>query len=212
MELNDFRIRLYDLLIKTITGGCYKLDITHGLYNKKVKLISSGESTYFENEIQPSDEELINQIAIMANMDASEDAPRVQEGKITNLIRSGCDNALFKPDITLEKGSTFAELKISLTKGIISDKCTVEIVRINVPNPNEKTIAELKAKYTPGTRVELLHDMFDTYDKTMTMGCKGTVRVVDDLGSIHVDWDKGGSLALLYPLDKFEVVEDEKHE
>ncbi|WP_026524736.1 DUF4314 domain-containing protein [Butyrivibrio sp. MB2005] len=65
--------------------------------------------------------------------------------------------------------------------------------------PSEKTVKRIKAKYPEGTRVELVH-MDDPYTK-IPEGTLGTVQVVDDTGTIHVKWDNGSSLGIVYGED-----------
>lgn len=60
---------------------------------------------------------------------------------------------------------------------------------------NEKRVASLKKKYPAGTRVELVR-MDDPYTK-LRPGDRGTVRDVDDIGTIHVSWDCGSSLGVV---------------
>ena len=64
----------------------------------------------------------------------------------------------------------------------------------------ERQLKQLREKYPAGTRVELL-SMDDPYNKKLTPGCKGTVRCVDDMGTIHVSWDCGSSLGVVYGED-----------
>ncbi len=59
----------------------------------------------------------------------------------------------------------------------------------------------LKKEYPMGTRVELIY-MNDPYNKKLIPGCQGTVRLVDDMGTIHVSWDVGSSLGICYGVDK----------
>lgn len=61
--------------------------------------------------------------------------------------------------------------------------------------PNEKRVAFLKKEYPAGTRVELVR-MDDPYTK-LRPGDRGTVRDVDDIGTIHVSWDCGSSLGVV---------------
>ena len=56
----------------------------------------------------------------------------------------------------------------------------------------------LKEKYPIGARVELLK-MDDPH--APPIGTKGTVRGVDDIGSIMVSWDNGSSLNVVYGED-----------
>ena len=57
----------------------------------------------------------------------------------------------------------------------------------------------LREKYPTGTRVELVH-MDDPYTK-LTVGDKGTVNHVDNMGTIHINWDCGSSLGVVYGVD-----------
>lgn len=66
-------------------------------------------------------------------------------------------------------------------------------------------LEQLKAYYTPGTRVRLLR-MNDPYTKLET-GAEGFVISVDDIGTIHVAWDKGGSLGVAFGEDLCEKIE-----
>ena len=65
---------------------------------------------------------------------------------------------------------------------------------------SEATIQRLKENYPKGTRVELVH-MDDPYNRKLHPGCRGTVRIVDDAGTIHVDWDCGSRLGVVYGED-----------
>lgn len=64
---------------------------------------------------------------------------------------------------------------------------------------SKETLAMLRVKYPTGTRVELVH-MDDPYT-SLTTGNKGTVRFVDDMGTIHISWDCGSSLGAVYGED-----------
>ena len=46
----------------------------------------------------------------------------------------------------------------------------------------------------------------DQYTK-LKEGDVGTVRFVDDFGTVHVNWDNGSSLGLLPEFDVFDVIE-----
>lgn len=64
----------------------------------------------------------------------------------------------------------------------------------------------LRKKYPQGCRVELVK-MDDPY-REMTPGLKGVVESVDDTGSIHVHWQNGSSLAVIYGEDLCHKIED----
>lgn len=66
----------------------------------------------------------------------------------------------------------------------------------------------LRSQYPVGARVELIH-MDDPYNRKLVPGCKGTVRCVDDVGTIHVSWDCGSSLGVVYGEDSCRVIKEE---
>ncbi len=66
--------------------------------------------------------------------------------------------------------------------------------------PPKAVIERLKEQYPKGTRVELV-SMNDPYNKKLKPGDQGTVRLVDDIGTIFVDWDCGSGLGVAYGED-----------
>ena len=60
--------------------------------------------------------------------------------------------------------------------------------------------------YKPGTRVELVK--MDDF-QAPPPGTRGTVRGVDDIGSIMVSWDTGSSLSVAYGEDVCRVVSED---
>ena len=68
-------------------------------------------------------------------------------------------------------------------------------------------LKQLKAYYKPGARVMLLR-MNDPYTK-LRQGDRGTVICVDDIGSIHVAWDCGSTLGVVFGEDECRKVEDD---
>lgn len=71
---------------------------------------------------------------------------------------------------------------------------------------NSKVVERLRKEYPEGTRLMLL-SMDDPYSK-LVCGDKGTVTYVDDAGTIHMKWDSGSSLGLLYGEDSFRKLTD----
>ena len=65
--------------------------------------------------------------------------------------------------------------------------------------PSEEVIRNLREHYPAGARVELL-EMRDK--QAPPIGTNGTVRYVDDVGSIGVDWDNHSSLSVAYGADR----------
>lgn len=69
--------------------------------------------------------------------------------------------------------------------------------------PDRKTVERIRVQYPAGTRVRLL-SMDDP--QAPPIGTEGTVLGVDDAGHIMMSWDSGGSLNLVYGVDRFQVV------
>lgn len=64
----------------------------------------------------------------------------------------------------------------------------------------DKAVLEnLRKEYPQGCRVELVR-MDDPYRK-LNPGEQGTVAGVDDIGTVHVEWDCGSSLGFAYGED-----------
>lgn len=63
---------------------------------------------------------------------------------------------------------------------------------------SKETLQALREHYPAGTRVELIQ-MDDI--QAPPIGTKGTVRGVDDMGSIMVAWDNGCGLSVAYGVD-----------
>lgn len=66
--------------------------------------------------------------------------------------------------------------------------------------PTPEKLAWLREHYKPGARVKLTH-MDDPYRPDLKAGTLGTVIAVDDVGTIHVAWDCGSSLGVVYGAD-----------
>ena len=65
-------------------------------------------------------------------------------------------------------------------------------------------IDRLKDQYPPGTRIEL--DFMGDDPRPIPPGTRGTVRVVDDMGTVHCDFDNGRRLGLIPGEDCFHAV------
>lgn len=64
--------------------------------------------------------------------------------------------------------------------------------------PNKDIVESIRKRYPVGCRVELVQ-MDDV--QAPPIGTKGTVRGVDDTGSIMVRWDNGSGLNVVYGVD-----------
>lgn len=70
--------------------------------------------------------------------------------------------------------------------------------------PSEELIALLKKLYPAGTRIEL--DAMGDDPRPIAPGTRGTVRIVDDMGTVHCDFDNGRRLGLIFDEDSFHVI------
>ena len=64
-------------------------------------------------------------------------------------------------------------------------------------------VERLRQQYPTGTVVRLVR-MDDV--QAPAPGTIGAVRYVDDIGTIHVSWETGSSLGVVYGMDKIEKV------
>ena len=71
---------------------------------------------------------------------------------------------------------------------------------------SKKFLEYLRKEYPAGTRVELIH-MDDPYNTKLFPGARGTVLSVDDIGTIHVRWDCGSSLGVIFGVDRCRKIE-----
>lgn len=68
-----------------------------------------------------------------------------------------------------------------------------------------RIVKSLKEMYPVGTRVELVK-MDDA--QAPPIGTKGTVKGVDDIGSLLIDWDNGCGLNAVYGEDIVRKIDD----
>ena len=71
-----------------------------------------------------------------------------------------------------------------------------------------RTAQTYKESYPPGTRV-LLIQMNDPHHPVES-GMRGTVKCVDDVGTIHMHWDNGRGLGLVPGEDSFRKLTEEE--
>ena len=65
--------------------------------------------------------------------------------------------------------------------------------------PPREIVERLRLQYPTGYRVELV-SMDDPYAR-LRPGDQGTVVAVDDIGTVHIDWDNGSGLGAAYGAD-----------
>ena len=74
--------------------------------------------------------------------------------------------------------------------------------------PNKSYLAQLRKQYQVGTKIQLISMRDEKYP--ILPGTIGEVTHIDDLGSIHMKWQNGSSLALIPEVDSFKAVGVEK--
>lgn len=77
-------------------------------------------------------------------------------------------------------------------------------MEVDMKDADKETLEKLRAEYLPGTRVKLIH-MHDRYVE-LKPGELGTVKYVDDKGTIHIAWDSGHGLGAVYDEDEVALV------
>lgn len=106
-------------------------------------------------------------------------------------------------------GKSIAEIAEILDRGILSITNLLTTERV-IENPNTSPrrgfkqidpdlIKKLREEYPKDTRV-VLEQMND--QQAPPVGIHGTVKHVDDIGTIHVHWDNGSSLGIVYGEDR----------
>jgi len=70
--------------------------------------------------------------------------------------------------------------------------------------PPKAAVEARKTQYLPDTRVELI-SMDDPYTK-LKPGERGSVILVDDIGTVHIRWDSGSMLGAALGADEIRVV------
>ena len=70
--------------------------------------------------------------------------------------------------------------------------------------PDEKTVERIRADFPVGSKVMMVYsaDPFAPIES----GIEGTVSSVDDIGTIHVDWDNGRCLGVVLSEDVIEKI------
>lgn len=66
--------------------------------------------------------------------------------------------------------------------------------------PSKEIVEWVRKTYPIGCRVELVSMGDDPYSR-LKSGDQGTVRFVDDTGTVFVNWDCGSGLGVVYGID-----------
>lgn len=71
---------------------------------------------------------------------------------------------------------------------------------------SDTMLQKLKRNYPEGTRVKLIR-MDDPYSR-LEPGEEGNVIGVDDIGTIHVKWDNGSTLGVVFGEDRCKKLDE----
>lgn len=72
--------------------------------------------------------------------------------------------------------------------------------------PKKEIVESIRREYPVGTRIELLE--MDDF-QAPPVGTYGTVKGVDDTGSLLVRWDTGSRLNVIYGVDRVRRIQEE---
>lgn len=103
-------------------------------------------------------------------------------------------------------GSEFKDTRRILIKNLAGSAAWRTPPQTTPTEPAPRGVEALLSRPTarPGARVRLI-SMDDPYSR-LTPGDEGTVRFIDDAGTVHVDWDNGSSLGLVSGVDSYHVI------
>ena len=73
---------------------------------------------------------------------------------------------------------------------------------------SRKRIESIKQRYPEGTRICI--DSMGDDPRPIESGTKGTVDWVDDIGTVHCNFDNGRRLGLIVGEDSFHVIQQEE--
>ena len=76
--------------------------------------------------------------------------------------------------------------------------------------PDSKTVEQIKAQYPVGLHIIL--DFMGDDPRPIPPGTKGVVRIVDDAGTVHCDFENGRRLGLIPGEDSFHIDTTQKQE
>ena len=71
---------------------------------------------------------------------------------------------------------------------------------------NQLDVESIKKRYPVGSRI-ILHSMGDD-PRRIAPGTKGTVRIVDDMGTVHCNFDNGRRLGLIPGENSFSIISE----
>ena len=75
--------------------------------------------------------------------------------------------------------------------------------------PTKEEVQRVRELYPIGCRVELIRMGPDPYSK-LKSGDQGTVKCVDDIGTVFVSWDCGSGLGMVYGEDHIVRAEEKE--
>ena len=86
----------------------------------------------------------------------------------------------------------------------------IPAIREDFITSSQATAYYLKEHYPKGTRIQL--DSMGDDPRPIEPGTMGTVRLVDDMGTIHCDFDNGRRMGIIPGEDCFHIVRQQNHD
>ena len=105
-------------------------------------------------------------------------------------------------DLVCEVGAVIDELKADAPPGAVPELEDLMVEKPQWEEVLDRISEPLDVEHS--RRVRLIHTS-DKYTE-LKAGDEGTVSLVDDMGTVHVDWDKGSNLGLLPGVDTWENI------
>ena len=105
-------------------------------------------------------------------------------------------------------GSLLYEMEVYNPENSMTETTKTEENKLNEFEKNYRIAQQLREAYPPGTRLELI-SMDDPY-APVPSGTRGTLRFIDDMGTLHMKWDNGRTLGIVPGEDSFRKLTEEE--
>ena len=163
----------------------------------------------YEFSVEMVDDELMGVAILTLNDDLTSRELQKIKDDITGQASDGWGEGFKQREISTDMGDVHITFWSNGNKWFIKTAQEMEMNQKHTTggirlNKNRNQVDRIKKMYPTGTRIELLSTMDDMYP--IGKGTQGTVKVVDDIGTIHMKWDNGSGLGLIPGEDHFKVL------
>ncbi|WP_229408019.1 DUF4314 domain-containing protein [Massiliimalia massiliensis] len=105
-------------------------------------------------------------------------------------------------------GSLLYEMEVYSPENSMTETTKTEENKLNEYEKMRRMVQRTKETYPPGTRLELI-SMDDPY-APVPSGTRGTLRFIDDMGTLHMQWDNGRTLGIVPGRDSFRMLTEKE--